>query len=165
MSLKLSEQLDADARTAFALYDKYIENNRRLFPESVLSIIENPDWYEGGKFSKSPHDGELKNILISGIGTKENRIELQISKPWEDLEIQINYLEVFDFNMTGVGVLEQFPSWRYEQFKYYDPHHSHGIKNKKMFIHEIEWVTGIVWSITASEIDVIWRDVESTDPA
>jgi len=164
MTLKLSEQLDADAGTAFALYKKYVENYRYKFPESVLSIIENPDWTDGGKFSKSPHDAELKNILISGIGTKENRIELQLSKPWEDLEIQINYLEVFDFNLPGVGILEQFPSWRYEQFKYYDLYRSHNIKNKKMFNHEIEWVTGIVWSITASEIEVIWREVEATEP-
>ncbi len=160
MSLKLSEQLDADATTAFALYEKYVENNRWRFPESVLWIIENADW-SGGYYSKSPHDGELKNILISGIGTKENRIELVISKPWEDLEIQINYLEVFDFNFPNVGLLEHFPSWRYEQFKYYDPYHTYGIKNKKMFIHEIEWVSGVIWSITASEIEVIWKEVKS----
>ena len=162
MTFKLSEQLDADGTTAFTLYQKYVENNRWRFPESVLSVIENPDW-SGGYYSKSPHDGELKSILISGIGTKENRIELQISKLWEDVEIQINYLDVFDFNFPNIGLLEQFPSWRYEQFKFYDPYHKHGIKNKKMFIHEIEWVTGIVWSITASEIEVIWREVQSIE--
>jgi hypothetical protein len=160
MTLKLSEQLEADAGTAVALYQKYVENYRFKFPESVISIIENPVW-DGAYYSKSPHYGDLKDIIISGIGTKNNRIELQISKPWADLEIQINYLEVFDFNLPGVGLLEQFPSWRYDQFKYYDPFQKYGIKNKKMFTHEIEWVTGIVWTITASEIEVIWRQIQN----
>jgi len=159
MTFKLSEQLDADAQTAFALYKKYVEHYRYKFPESVLSLIENPDW-EGGYYSKSPHDGELKNLVISGIGTNESRLELQIAKPWADWEIQINYLDVFNFDLPDVGLtLAAFPSWRYEQFKFYDPYRPHGIQNKKMFTHQIEWVNGVVWSITASEIEVIWREI------
>src|SRR5688500_19012108 len=134
MTFQLSEQLDAYPATAFTLYKKYIENYRYKFPESVLALIENPDWAEGGKFSKAPHDGGLKSLLVEGFGTEKSRIELQLSKLWEDWEIQINYLDVFYFNLPDVGMtLGMFPSWRYEQFKYYDPYRPHGIKNKKMF--------------------------------
>lgn len=157
MALKLSEQLDADPIAAFALYNKYVENYRYKFPESVLSVIENPQWRDGGCDSNSPHDAEFKNILFSGIGTERNRIELLISKPWLNLEIQVNYLGVFDFNLQGTGNLEKLPSWRYEQFRYYDPYHEYQIKNKKMFTHDIELHDGIVWNITASNIEVIWQ--------
>jgi len=158
MTFKLSEQSGADAQTAFTLYKKYLEYNRHQMPGSVIALIENPDW-EGGYYSKSPHDGNLTNVIISGVGTKDCSIELQISKPSGDCEIQIRYQGVLDFNFNSIGNVGLFPSWRYEQFKYYNPYRQHGIKETNMFIHEIEWVNGTIWTITASEIEVIWREI------
>ncbi len=155
MSLKLSSQLDADADVAFALYKKYFDKNRWLFPESVIEVMENSDWI-GGVDSKSPHDGELKNISITGIGTNKSIIELLLFKSWRDLNIKVTYMEVLDFNLPSLGNLHESHEWRYEQFLYFDPYHSHGIKNKKMFTHDIEWQNGVIWSITASDIEVIW---------
>ena len=155
MSFQLSEQLDADANSAFAFYKKYVENFKYKFPTSVLAVLDNPDWY-GGCDSKAPHDGVLKSVAIEGIGTESSYIELLISKPWVNLNIRLRYKGVFDFKLPNLGSLADTIEWRYEQFRYYDPHYAHGIKNKKMFTHDIEWVCGTIWHITASDIEVEW---------
>ena len=155
MSFQLSEQLDADATSAFAFYKKYVENFKHKFPPSVLSVLDNSNWY-GGSASKAPHDGVLKNVVIEGIGTESSFIELLISKPWVNLNIRLRYQGVFDFEFPSLGWREADIEWRYEQFRYYDPYHTHGIKNKKMFTHDIEWMCGTIWHITASDIEVEW---------
>jgi hypothetical protein len=158
MTFKLSPQLAAHAPTAFELYKKYFEANRHQFPKSVIAVVENPDW-QGGYDSKSPHDGHLTNLNISGVGTEECSIELHLSKPSGDCEISIKYLGVLNFNFESIENVRLFPSWRYEQFKYYNPYRQHGIKETNMFTHEIEWVNGTVWAITASGIEVVWREI------
>lgn len=155
MALKLSEQLDADALAAFALYAKYLQTFRYKFPASVLALMENPDW-SGGCMSNSPHDSWLTGMELSGVGTEECCLELHLSKPHLNLEIRIRYVGVMEMNMPIFKNIPQGNEWRYEQFRYFDPYHSHGIKNLKMFTHDIEWVDGDVWSITAREIAVEW---------
>ncbi|MCL2309259.1 MAG: hypothetical protein FWC42_03140 [Proteobacteria bacterium] len=158
MSFQLSEQLDADATAAFAFYKKYIENFKHKFPASVLAVLDNPNWY-GGCDSKAPHDGELKSVAIEGFGTESSYIELLISKPWINLNIRLRYKDVFDFDLPRPDILAEAVEWRYEQFRHYDPYDTHGVENKKMFTHDIEWACGAVWHITASDIEVEWINV------
>ena len=155
MSFQLSEQLDADATSAFAFYKKYVENFKYKFPASVLAVLDSSNWY-GGFDSKAPHDGVLKSVAIESIGTESSYIELLIAKPWANLNIRLRYKDIFDFNLPSMGSLAGTIEWRYEQFRYYDPYLAHKIENKKMFTHDIEWVGGTIWNITASDIEVEW---------
>lgn len=159
MTFILRAQLDADAKTALALYQKYVENNKRLFPKSVLALLENPDWQNGGNFSRYPHDGHLRNLFATSVNDEEG-IELIISKQQADVEIQIKYNNVIDFDFPSFGSgVKGFGIWAYDQFKFYNPYQEYGIKENRMFRHEIEWLGGVVWSITAAEIQVVWKDI------
>ena len=157
MTFILRAQLDADAKIALALYQKYVENNKRLFPESVLSLLENPDWQNGGSFSRYPHDGELKKLSVLSVNDEEN-IELVIAKPQADVEILIRYNNVIDFDFPSFG-MKSLNSWAYDQFKFYNPYDKYDIKETKMFRHEIEWLGCVIWSITTADIQVIWKDI------
>ena len=157
MTFILRAQLDADVKTAFALYQKYIEHNKRLFPGSALALLEHPDWQNGGKFSRHPHDGYLKNLSFDRVEKQKDTIELVISKPWADLDVHIKYNYVIDFDFPSNSLV--FNAWGYDQFKFYNPYDKYGIKETNMFQHEIEWVGGVVWTVTAAEIEVIWKDI------
>lgn len=159
MTFILRAQLDADVKTALSLYQKYIDHNKRYFPESVLALLEHPDWQNGGNFSRYPHDGHLKDFSAFSDNGEEN-IKLIISKPQADVEIQIKYSNVIDFDFPSFGSgLKGFGRWAYDQFKFYNPYHDYGIKETKMFQHEIEWLGGVIWTVTAAEIEVVWKDV------
>lgn len=157
MSLKLSEQIDADALAAFALYKKYLENFSYKFPASVLKLLDHPDWH-GGCDSKSPHDASLKSFALTNIGTESSCFEMHLSKS-DFCLIRIQYFDVLEISIPCLGLTNSGKEWCYEQFRYFDPFHSHGIKEKKMFTHDIEWVGGVIWQITASKIEVTWTDV------
>src|SRR5690349_17034334 len=101
MTFILRAQLDVDVKMAVALYQKYIERNKRLFPESVLALLEHQDWQNGGKFSGHPHDGYLKNLSFDRVGEGKDTIELVISKPWADLNVHIKYKNVIDFDFPS----------------------------------------------------------------
>ena len=155
MSLKLSPQLDADPIAAFALYTAYFNANKRSFPKSIIPLIDHDQW-NGGCMSDSPHDSLLTEIKLDALGSKDAEITIHLSKPHLDLEIIITYKGVLKFDFPEVFRIDEPLEWRYEQFLYFDPYKDFGIKNRKMFQHDIEWRTGDIWSIIASEIKVSW---------
>jgi len=159
MTFQLSPQLDGDFNSAFALYRKYVENFKYKFPSSVLNLIANPDWY-GGVESKAPHDGLVSLFTLTKVDSESSQIELVVTKPWLDLTIRIRYVDVCDFNISVSGRPGAPMEWRYEQFRYFDGFQAYGIKDKKLFTHDIELVDGTVWNITAADIDVRWEIAE-----
>jgi hypothetical protein len=130
-------------------------------PESALSIIAHPDW-SGGSQSKAPYYSHLVSTELHGVGTSGARLKLTLHKDEyvpTPLNIMINYdgLLVLDIPSTD-RLSESELIWRYEQFLYFDAYHRYQIKDK-LFTHQIEWVGGYIWSITARRIEVEWKEV------
>lgn len=172
MSLKLSAQLDdaGDPRLPFKLYESYIQYNKWRIPESALEIISNPDW-TGGSFSKAPYYSDLVGVELKDVGTQNAGLTLTLLKDMYveiPLRITLVYSGLFDLEIpTNPGISEQSLKWRYEQFLYFDAYKSHGIKDK-LFVHQIEWTDGSIWSITARNISAEWKELgvgESESPA
>jgi hypothetical protein len=156
--LKLSPQLDADALAAFNLYDKYFESNRHQMPKSVIDLNDNPNWH-GGFDSKSPHDSILKSISIDGFNASNCKIQILLLKEQANCSLELTYSNVVEFSLPNFSKFDEETTWRYEQFRYFNPYHTYRIKETNMFIHDIEFVDGNIWSITAEEISVKWNDL------
>ncbi len=159
--LKLSAQLDdvGNPNLPFELYKSYINHNKWRIPQSALDIIACTDW-SGGSDSKAPYYSHLTDMQISDLGSPESTLKLLLQKDMyvdSPFQLEITYKGLFALDIPKHEIFpEQSLIWRYEQFLYFDAYHSAGIKNK-LFTHQIEWVTGQVWSITAREIEVLWH--------
>lgn len=162
MSLKLSAQLDdaGDPNLPFKLYESYIQYNKWRLPDSALEVIYRSDW-SGGSTSKSPYYSDLVPVEMTGVGSREAAVKLTLLKDMyveTPLSIIISNVGLFDIEIpTNPGISEQSLKWRYEQFLYFDAYQSHGVKDK-LFMHQIEWTDGSIWSITARGIHAEWRE-------
>ena len=162
MSLKLSGQLDnaGDPNLAFKLYESYIDYNKWRIPESALRIIAHPDW-SGGSQSEAPYYSHLVSTELDGVGTRGARLKLTLLKDEyvpTPVNILINYHGLLELDIPSSDRLSESKLiWRYEQFLYSDAYHRYQIKDK-LFNHQIEWVGGYVWSITARHIEVEWKE-------
>jgi hypothetical protein len=159
VTFKLSQTLDygGDPRLSFQLYESYIKENRWRFPESCLKVIEHPDW-TGGSDSQAPYYSDLVSLDVNGIGSPSGKLRLALQKHMyveAPLSIEIIYEGLFDLEIPPSSGYESPLTWRYEQFLYFDAYRSHQIKDK-MFMHQIQWTQGSVWSITARNISVNW---------
>lgn len=156
MTFKLSEQIDhiGNPKLPFEMYQNYVEENKWRFPESVLQVMESEKWY--------PYDTGLLSIEISGFDTSASFSNTPSSflkmtlLNTDDIDnqykIELTYKGLFDFSFPRTGCYSQL-RWRYEEILFFDAYQSHGIKDK-MFTQKIEWVGGIVWSITARELEM-----------
>ena len=156
MTFQLSAQLNADANCAFELYRKYLKRFRNELPQSALTLFANPDWH-GGFASKSPHDAELADVRIVAPGTTSCSVELSLAKAALGLKIFIQYSGVHDLQIQHSEATEKPMEWRYEQFRHVDVYSRFGKREKKLFTHDIEFVDGTIWSITAANIEVNWK--------
>lgn len=160
MTFKLGEQLDSGANPdlSFKLYASYIENNQRKFPEGVLNIIANPDW-SGGSPSKAPYYSHLDSIKIENIGKPTAMLTIKLFKHMyveKPFFIELSYHGLFKFDIPNQNNIYQSDIiWRYEQFLVFDGYQSHK-SQEKFFAHQIEWVTGEVWTIIAKEFSAQW---------
>lgn len=163
MALKLSAQLDdaGNPNLTFELYKSYIDYNKWRIPMSALELIANPDW-TGGSQSKSPYYSDLVSVEIRDLGSQQAELKLSLTKDMyveTPLSIVITYQGLFDLEIQSTpGLSETETKWRYEQFLYFDPYPEHAIKDK-MFVHQIEWINGTIWSITARDIRVEWMEI------
>ncbi|GAB58395.1 hypothetical protein RNAN_1367 [Rheinheimera nanhaiensis E407-8] len=79
----------------------------------------------------------------------------------QPFEIEIVYKGVFKLDIPNEDFISvRSLTWRYEQFLFYDAYKSHKI-DCQMFMHQIEWVAGKVWSICARDIEVSWKALGS----
>ena len=162
MTFLLSPQLDSGANPNlhFELYKNYLENNRNNLPESVFDTLSNENW-EGGSNSFSPYMSDLKSIRIENIGTNDSQCKLLFGKGdylEKPILIELIYRQLLesDFPNSG-GLLKGYPkTWRYNQFLVFDAWREHEEKGK-FFTHQIEFVGGCIWSISAGEIEVNWH--------
>ena len=158
--LKLSAQLDdtGNANLVFELYRSYIQHNKWRIPQSVLDVIEHPEW-SGGSTSRAPYYSQLVGMQSSNLGKPNAELKLILQKDMyvdSAFNIEITYSGVFGLDIPHQGMLsEEQLIWRYEQFLYFDAYQSHQIKDK-LFMHQIEWVGGVIWSIIAREVKVLW---------
>ncbi len=161
MTFVLSAQLDSgvDPNMPWKIYQSYLKNNKKHIPGSVYETIENPNW-QGGSQSWSPYMADLKDIEFRNIGTNTSSCKLVFQKHEcleKPIEIGLEYkglLEI-DFPRSG-GMSHDFAkTWRYHQFLVCDAWAQYGLKGK-YFTHQIEFVGGLIWSISASEIQVNW---------
>ena len=160
MSFKLGDQLDhlGNPNLAFEMYRSYVEHNKHRFPASVIEVMANANW-AGGSASNAPYYSDLESIEINDFGKSTASAKLillkqdYVEKPFT---IEIIYKGLFRFEIPEHNkVSDAALKWRYEQFLFFDPHHSHGLKDK-MFTHQIEWITGEIWSITARDVEIKW---------
>ena len=165
LSLKLSAQLDdaGDPDLPFKLYQSYIQHNKWRLPESVLGVINNPDW-TGGSTSRAPYYSDLVELHLDGAGSDEAALRITLLKHMYleiPLRIVLKYEGLFELVIPEFSNISEYPLvWRYEQFLYFDAYKSHGIKDR-LFTHQIEWTDGRIWSITARNIRVEWVEVSS----
>jgi hypothetical protein len=159
MTFKLGDQLDRGANPAlsFELYRSYIEHNRADFPPSALAVIEHPDW-NGGSASRSPMHGALESMTLHGLGSVASELVLTLRK---DVYVPIpfclrlTYRRLHQLNLPADDStydLSEPWRWRYEQFL------ATGRERERAFTHQIEWHNGVVWSISAGEVQAHWVD-------
>ena len=162
MAFKLSEQLNnvGNQKLPIELYQSYVEHNKHKFPKSVLKVMELESW-SGGSASNAPYNSELQRIEILDYGKSTASLKMYLLKQdyvEQPFTIEINYKGLFKLNIPEQDVIsEKALKWRYEEILFFDPYHSHKLKDK-MFTHNIEWVNGDIWSITAREFEVKWVD-------
>lgn len=157
MSFKLSAQLDevGNPNLPFQMYASYLENNKHRFPKSVIDVISNPNW-SGGSQSNSPYYGQLVKVKIQNIGNSTASLKLTLRKEMyvpKPFHVELLYSGLLKLNIPNQNNLSSNMTWRYEQFLYFDDYKNHTPQDK-FFTHQIEWVSGEIWSITAREIDV-----------
>ncbi len=161
MTFKLGAQLDdsGDSRLSFKLYESYIEKNKWRIPESALAVIAHPDW-SGGSQSKAPYYSQLESFELINLCGPSAELKLSLFKDIDaekDFYLEITYKGIFALDIPSQQELSESPLiWRYEQFLYFSAYSSHEIEDK-MFKHQIEWVGGSIWSITARSIEVQWK--------
>lgn len=162
MTFKLSEQLDSlkDPSLFFDIYNLYLKDNFTKFPRSVLELLENNNWH-GGSASNAPYYSDLESFSISDLRTKLANATLKLVKNEyvaQPFEIEIVYKGVFKVDIPNEKFISERPlKWRYEQFLFYDASKIDKIEGQ-MFTHQIEWVGGKIWSISARDIEVSWRN-------
>lgn len=143
------------------MYDSYIKSNRWRFPESCLNVIEHPEWV-GGSTSRAPYYSDLVSVDVDGIGSPTGQLKLALHKHLyvdPPFTIEITYDGLFDLEIPSNSGYDAALTWRYDQFLFFDAYRSHNLKDK-FFTHQIEWVQGTVWSMTAREITVQWNELE-----
>jgi hypothetical protein len=162
MTFVLSPQLDSGANPNlhWELYKSYLENNRKDIPESVFETISHPNW-EGGSNSYSPYMSDVKSFALTNIGTTESHCRLVLTKGdylQQPIEIEIEYSGLLDIDLPNSGGLRDgfVKTWRYHQFLVCDAWARYEVEGK-YFTHQIEFVGGLVWSISASRIQAYWR--------
>ncbi|MGH1539243.1 MAG: hypothetical protein ACRBHB_02375 [Arenicella sp.] len=149
MTFKLSKQLDhiGNPKLPFEMYENYVEENKHRFPESALNVMRSEKWY--------PYDTGLQSLEVSGFGTPQSFLKLNLLNS-DDIdnqyETELTYRGLFQLNIPSIDHSNQL-RWRYEEILFFSAYNSHSIKDK-MFTHKIEWVGGIVWSITARELEM-----------
>lgn len=160
MTFKLSQQLDniGNPNLPFELYKNYIEHNRKKFPQSVLDVINEERW-SGGSRSEAPYYSDLESFLVENVNKSSPSARMVLSKSKyveQEFKIQIDYEGLFGMDIPAqTDISHQTLTWRYDQFLFFDGYHSHGIKDK-MFTHQIEWIDGNIWSVTARNINITW---------
>ena len=164
MVYQLSEQLDdiGNAKYAFDAYREYLKTNKERIPQSVLSIIDSEDWY-GGSMSKAPYYCHLESLELRDYGKKTANLTLNLIKRdyrEKPFTLKIVYQGLSEFDLPGQhSISDSAHIQRYNEFLFFDPWHRYNI-NEKMFTHKIEWVDGNVWTISAREIQVDWKEIE-----
>jgi len=158
MTFKLSAQLDfaEDPRKPFEKYRSYIKENGHKFPKSVLDLIGNEKW-SGGSDSVAPYYSEVNVVQVRDLGKPEAELELNLHKEMYTpslIEISIKYRGLIDVHIPTLMDLDcNKMIWRYDQFLL-----EKSETDQKIFKHQIEWVGGDIWSITASDIKVSWKN-------
>lgn len=166
MTFVLSPQLDsgANSKLHWELYKSYLENNKRLIPDSVFKVIEHENW-KGGSDTFSPFMSDLKSVEIKNINTKDSMCKLVFEKGdylEQPILIEIIYRGLLQTDLPNSGSLKAdfFPKrWRNNQFLVFDAWRAYEEKGN-YFTHQIEFVGGCIWSITANEIEVSWNVVK-----
>lgn len=162
MTFKLSRQLDCvdNANLPFALYRSYIDHNRSRFPQSALSLIEHPDWSRASQ-PKAPYNSEVMGVALTNFGKPQAALRLLLLKKnyvEEPFHIEIVYKGLLQLDIPQQDMISINPLiWRYEQFLYYEEARAQRVE-EKVFTHQVEWLSGEVWSITAQDIEVRWKD-------
>lgn len=159
--LKLSAQLDdtGNPNLVFELYRSYVQHNKRRIPQSALDVIDHPDW-SGGSMSKAPYYSQLIGVQLEDVGKPTASLKLLLQKDMyvdPPFQIEITYSGVFSLDIPHQNMLSEAQLiWRYEQFLCFNAYPAHQIKDK-FFKHQIEWTDGVIWSVTAREVEVQWK--------
>jgi len=151
----LGEQRDKDVEGAFSRYEKYLSENRNLFPSSAYALATS-DWYFGFSDHKAPHDSWLEAISISepSSGSRNEirtvSIRIKLLSAFHDGFIELEYPEVYEYEINASTLGQGHGDWRYDQFR---------LNEKDQLIHEIEWASyGLenTWKIVASDVKHRW---------
>jgi hypothetical protein len=161
MTFKLGAQLDdiGDPNLPFKLYESYIKENRRHFPDSVLEIIAHPGW-SGGSASRAPYYSGLVSVVLDNLGNPKAELKLTLLKEMyveKSFHIEIIYKGLYALDIPSHKEFTEKPLiWRYEEFLKFNTNPSFGIEDK-IFTHQIEWTDGSIWSVSARDIEVQWK--------
>jgi hypothetical protein len=164
MTFILSKERDGGVGAAFHRYEEYLRRQCDAFPPGAYSLAT-AEWYFDPSDHRCPHDAWLDAITLSETATglrHEVRIvnmRIRLLGAYHDGHIELYYPQVFGYKLEIDSAVNGHRDWLYDEFRLSDKGH---------VLHEIEWSgfdTSGRWMIEASEVEFVWRPLETSAPA
>ena len=155
MSFILAKQRDIDPNAAWKAYQRYIEQNRQLFPDGALELVTS-DWYFDSQDHRCPHDSWLEWCRLGETATgarkevRRSSFAVRLMGAYHDGYIELHYPVVYSLSLSSARLERGHGDWRYDEFR---------ISDSGKLVHEIEWRSSdgdSRWLIEASDVEFHW---------
>jgi len=159
----LGPERDADVVGAFARYKAYLQRNRKRFPPSAFALATS-DWYYGFSAHEAPHDSWLDSLHLAEPSSGKRQevrsasLSIKLLGAYHDGYIEFVYSNVFEYQLSGMGLDRGHGDWRYDEFR---------LNKKGQLVHEIEWASygaGHRWVIVAGDVTHTWTPFAVAQP-
>lgn len=139
-------------RKKFAIYNRYLRENRDLFPQTAYEFAT-ADWHYNPQDPKCPHDAWVESLNVSEEHRtdpeEKQKITIQVILlgAYHDGRIKITYEVVkgYNFNLPSGNV--EHGDWLTDEIRLSEQNH---------LIHEIEFSSGGNWLIECRNIKYEW---------
>lgn len=143
---------DEDVVGAFRRYRVYLEFVRSVFPPSAYALATS-DWYFNFNDHRSPHDAWLETFDLreKSHGARHEKRSLSLCVrllgAYHDGYIELRYSDVFAYRLWSNDSHRGNGDWLYDELR---------LSERGNLLHEIEWSSGGIWSIEASDVALEW---------
>ncbi len=143
---------DRDVLNQFGRYRSYLQTVSAVFPLSAFDLATS-DWYFDPRDHRCPHDAWVEEIQFreSASGDRsETRIlslYLRLLGAYHDGYIELRYPKIHAYALGSGESNRGHGDWRYDELR---------LSARGHLIHEIEWSSGEIWRIEASDLELTW---------
>lgn len=156
----LEKERHADPVGAFQRYEKYLKENKGIFPPSAYALATS-GWYGDFNHHHCPHDGWLESFRFVESSSSPNEprtcsLVVRLLGAYHDGHIEFWYPQVFSYSFSTQCVAQGHGDWRYDEFR---------LSESGNLIHEIEWAGNSdksVWIIESNDLQFKWHPKGST---